>query len=245
MASLFVACQNGPSDKIKVLSNETLDTIKTTQPLSPAEPALFESAFIQGTTEKISDASVSFYGINIGKLKLNSGRIVACDPLHIDEYGIPYTQVFPIGEFPVQLSIVKIKEEEAIAFARIKFSDEPVVRWDMAILSGQSSPAEKTKDVNGYSVDASVGIFMDEQAKKGIDPHDIWEKESKHELFKEMAKHNHNDWRYTIYNFGSDNLAAFSTGFGDGRYASYIGFDAAGKPCRLLTDFDLLDSWKK
>ena len=244
MAILFMACQNGPSEKIKILSDEDLDTIKTIRPVNLPEPALFETAFIQGTTEKVSDASVNFYGINIGKLKLPSGKIIACDPLHIDEYGIPYTQVFPTGEFPVQLSIVTIKSEEVIAFARIKFSEEPVVKWDMAMLSGQSSPAEKTVDANGFSVDASTGIYMDAQAVKGLDPHDIWEKESEHELFKEMAKHNHSDWRYTMYKFGSDNLAAFTTGFGDGRYASYIGYDAAGKPCRLLTDFGLFNSVK-
>ncbi len=64
------------------------------------------------------------------------------------------------------------------------------------------------------------------------------------ELYKEMDKHYHKNWRYTMYNFGQHNLAAFTTGFGDGRYATYIGFDANGKPCRLLSDFGLFD-WRK
>jgi hypothetical protein len=47
-----------------------------------------------------------------------------------------------------------------------------------------------------------------------------------------------------MYNFGKYNLAAFTTGLGDGKYATYIGYDAAGKPCRLLSDFKLFD-WKE
>lgn len=46
-----------------------------------------------------------------------------------------------------------------------------------------------------------------------------------------------------MYNFKGNTIAAFTTGIGDGRFASYIGFDAAGKPCKLVTDFGLL-KWK-
>lgn len=36
-------------------------------------------------------------------------------------------------------------------------------------------------------------------------------------------------------------MAMFSTGWGDGSYASYIGYDAEGQIARLVTDFYLLD----
>jgi hypothetical protein len=62
-------------------------------------------------------------------------------------------------------------------------------------------------------------------------------------VYKEMDKHYRNHWRYTIYKFGNHNLAAFSTGEGDGYYATYIGIDAKGETCRLLTDFGLFD-WR-
>ena len=63
-------------------------------------------------------------------------------------------------------------------------------------------------------------------------------------VYKEMEKHTHYDWRYAMYDFGQHNLAAFTSGFGDGRYSTYIGFAANGKPCRLITDFGLFD-WRK
>ncbi len=222
-------------------SAETLDTIKTAPPAITAQPVLFETAFVQGTTQKLNDSTVQLYGINIGNIKLTSGKLIACDPILIEEYGIPFTQQFPAGEFPVQLSIAKQGPEERIAFARIKFSDEPVAKWEMALLKDQEPLPVESKKIHGFVVDGGLGIFADAEAVKVLN---IAPMQSLNDsVYREMDKHTHYDWRYNIHEFGSNNLAMFSTGFGDGRYATYIGFDANGKPCRLLTDMDIF-SWK-
>jgi hypothetical protein len=223
------------------VSNEVLDTIRITPAKVAAKPALFENAFVRGFSQTVNNFNVTLYGINIGKLKVTSGRIVACDPLHIDEYGIPYTQVFPTGEFPVQLSIAKLDEEESIAFARVNLSDEPVERWELALLEGQSPLPVGDKKMHGFSVDGGVGIFVDETAIKDLEIDKLSSLDAP--LYKEMEQHYHFDWRYAMYHFGQNNLAAFSTGFGDGYFGTYIGFNAKGQPCRLLTDFGLFD-WK-
>lgn len=242
IALTFISCQNiFPKKDPPKVSTGILDTIKTSPAGIVSTPALFETAFIKGTTEKIDKSTISLYGVTIGKLKVTSGRIVACDPLHMDEYGIPYTQLFPTGEFPVQLSIGKLDSDESIVFARINFSDEPVVKWEFALLEGQEPLPFGGKKMYGYSVDASTGIFIDEEAMKAMDPTAVTEAGA---LFKEMDKHYRNFWRYTMYNFDKYNAAAFTTGLGDGRYATYIGFDASGKPCRLLTDFGFFN-WKQ
>ena len=223
------------------ISTEKLDTIKSSPGKIVATPLLFETAFIMGTEQKVGNSAVGLYGVTIGNIKIVSGRIIACDPLHIDEYGIPFTQVFPTGEFPVQLSIAQY-DEETVAFARIKFSDEPVANWEFALLKGQAKIPVGGEEMHGYGVDGGVGIFIDEAAAKALDQTTVADFEG--EVFKEMDKHYHNTWRYIMHNFGNHNLAAFTSGFGDGRYATYIGFDANGKPCRLLTDFGLFD-WKQ
>jgi hypothetical protein len=221
------------------ISTEAFDTIKSRPAKLDAKPVLFEAAFIKGTTHKVKDATINLYGITIGKIKIASGYIIACDPGHIDEYGIPFTQVFPKGEFPVQLAIAKVGIEETIAFARINFSDGPVAKWEFALLEGQPPIPVGGKEMHGYSVDLGVGIFIDRDASKVLDKSNLTDSDAA--LYKEMDKHYHNDWRYTMYNFGQHNLAAFSSGFGDGYYATYIGFDATGKPCRLITDFGFID----
>jgi hypothetical protein len=247
IACALFACQNVFKQKNSPkISNEVLDTIKPVTRRVVATPVLFETAFIKGTTQKGNTANINLYGVTIGKMKIVSGHIIACDPLHIDEYGKPFTHVFPTGEFPVQLSLAEVGGEETVAFARIKFSEEPVTRWELALQEGQKPLPLGGKEIHGYGVDAGIGIFMDQEAIKGLSQEQLLEIEEGiyADIRKEMEKHYHVDWKYTMFNFRLHNLAAFTTGVGDGRYASYIGFDATGKPCRLVTDFGLFD-WKK
>lgn len=237
------ACDHRRRDSLKI-STEPLDTIKTAPAKIVATPVLFETAFIKGTTQTINDKPVNLYGITLGKIKIISGRIIACDPLHTDEYGIAFTRVFPSGEFPVQLSIAQAIDEDVIAFARINFTDEPVEKWELALLEGQKPLPVGDEDIHGFGVDGSIGIFVDEETKKALDKNNLIDDELYGPLNKEMEKHYHNTWRATIYNFGHHNLAVFTTGLGDGRYATYIGFDAKGQICRLLSDFNIFN-WRK
>lgn len=227
--------------KVYPVSQEKMDTIPALTTPVTAFPQVFETAFSKGDSQTIKGKTVKLYGINIGKIKVEGGHIIACDPMHLDEYGKPYTQLFPAGEFPVQLSIVNLGGEESIAFARILFSDEPVARWEFALLEGQKPLPINGEKTHEFCVDAGAGLYMDEMAAKAFDQSKSADTDA--DMFKEMGKHNHHAWRYTMYTFGTHNLAAFSTGLGDGCYSTYVGFDATGQPCRLLTDFNFF-SWK-
>jgi Protein of unknown function (DUF4241) len=242
MAFIFLSCRDNSGNNNAGLPMEALDTIRLAPANITTKPVLFETAFIKGTKEKINSATLSLYGITIGKIKISSGRIIACDPLHVDEYGKPFTQLFPTGEFPVQLAITHLDGDESIAFARISFSDEPVERWQFALQAGQPARNVGDEDIQGFAADAGIGIFVDEEASKKLDRNRLTDTDT--EMYQEMKKHQHKNWRYAMYNFGTHNLAAFTTGLGDGYFASYIGLDANGKPCRLVTDFGLFD-WKK
>jgi len=221
------------------VSTKPIDTILSKPAQLIALPHIFETAFIKGTTLRKGKDTVYLYGVNIGKLKVPSGIIIACDPMHIDEYGIPFTQVFPTGEFPVQLSVAKIKSEERIAFARINFSDEPVVKWIFALRKGDKERAIGGEDRPGYSVDAGVGIFIDSAANKLLKRDDVTNIDNG--IYLELEKNYRPEWRYGMFIFDKHNLATFSSGFGDGYYSSYIGLDAKGIPCRLVTDFNVLN----
>lgn len=241
----FFTCNTVDKQNAKrKISNEVLDTIKTFTGATVIEPALFENAFIKGTTHTVNVVPINLYGVTIGNLKVISGNIIACDPLHTDEYGIPFTYVFPTGEFPVQLSIAQTGDGDLVAFARIKFSDEPVVKWQLAVQKDQKQLPVGDDDYDGFGIDGGIGIFVDEEAKKALDKSNLIDDALYDPLMEEMDKHYHNTWRYAMYNHGNHNLASFTTGMGDGRYATYIGFDAAGKPCRLLSDFNLFE-WRK
>jgi hypothetical protein len=249
IAITFFACNNisNQMDLATIsinpkISAEKLDTIESLPTKIEAKPVLFETAFIKGTKEKVDSLNVHFYGVTIGEIKIVSGYIIACDPIIISD-AKPFTQSFPLGKFPVQLSIAKIEDDERIAFARINFSDEPVARWEFALQKGQAPIPIGGETIYGYGVDAGIGLFIDEEANKVLDNMKISLFDGK--FYKEMDKHYHNTWQYVVFNFGEHNLASFSTGYGDGHYATYIGFDAKGKPCRLVTDFGLVDWWRK
>jgi hypothetical protein len=235
---IFFSCNNVSTQEGIKVSTETLDTIQARPARWDAKPMILEAAFIKGTTQSKQGISIRLYGITIGKLKVSSGRVIACDPMLLEEYGIPFTQVFPTGDFPVQLSIAILDAGESIAFARIKFSDAPVARWEFALLPKQSPIKLASEEPYTYIVDNGVAGFMDHETKKTLDSLP----EGLNNIYPEMQKHFHNNWRYTMYDVGKHNLAAFTPGFyGDGRYTTYIGFDSSGKPCRLVTDFNVLE----
>jgi hypothetical protein len=244
----FISCKDFSRENevtAQRLRTEKLDTLKLeTKPIT-SKPEIFETAFYYGTRAKMDTIPVSFYAVNIGKIKISSGKIIACDPIVMHD-ATPFTQTFPTGQFPVQLAIAKIDGDERVAFSRIYFSEKPVVKWEFALQPKQKPIPVGDSTFYGYGVDGGIGLFIDEEANKAFDKlrdkdESIWEKA----FNKEMTKTRRTTWEYVIYNFEKYNLASFTTGYGDGSYGTYIGFDDNGNPCRLLTDFSLVDWWKK
>ena len=138
VSCIHVTCTNDSTPKTinPKVSTEKLDTIKNTGYSITAKPEIFEKAFFQGTEAKMDSFNIEFYSANIGKLNVESGRLIACDPIVMHD-AKPFLQVFPVGLFPVQLAIAKINDDERVAFARISFSDSPVTKWEFALDEGQ------------------------------------------------------------------------------------------------------------
>lgn len=238
----FGSCKNKSSknaDPKPVYSNEQLDTVLAPYIPIVSKPVLFEKAFIKGSQEMSNGVMFDLFGFNMGKIKITSGKIISCDPWLMEEYAKPYKDSFPIGSFPVQLSLAKLKDVEVVAFARILFSDQPVVRWSYALLPGQQNIPIGGKEIIGYFVDAQLGLFMDQAAYQAIQKDTVNNRRTV--ILKSTSTHKHDGWRYGIYEFDNQNLAVFTSGIGDGRYANYIGYDANGKICRLLTDFAIFN----
>lgn len=203
---------------------------------------IFETAFIKNTFTKEGDVYFTFHSVDIGNIKVESGKLIACDPL-VANNKVSFTQQFPIGQFPVQLAIAKTSSDERVGFSRILFSKDTVARWEPALQPGQQPQSIKSDDIYCYGVDSGTGMFIDYQAKKVFQQKDfsVWE-----QVFeKGFEKHNRNTWTYLVHEFDGHNLAAFSTGYGDGCYATYIGFNTKGEVCRLLTDFGMVQWWNQ
>lgn len=247
---LFISCNNiynhpsGSSDFRQKISFEKLDTVKIDAVKIDTQPAIFETAFFKDSTVIEDSILMKFFAVNIGNINIETGKIIACDPIVMHD-ATAFTQQFPVGQFPVQLAIAKINTDERVAFSRIYFSDKPVVKWEFALDSSQENVPIDGETLYGYGVDAGIGLFIDEKANIAYnelsEKMNLWDDA----FITEMGKHYRNTWDYVLYNFDGHNLAAFSTGYGDGTYATYIGFDDQGQPCRLVTDFGLVEWWKK
>ncbi|WML52274.1 DUF4241 domain-containing protein [Neobacillus sp. PS3-12] len=90
----------------------------------------------------------------IGEIELSSGQIVACDPF-IGMEEEPFTKKVTSGKYPVLLNIIRYKnEDERIAFAIIKFNENKVITWEMALQQGQGIDELEDDEFFGYGVDS-------------------------------------------------------------------------------------------
>ena len=227
----------------------------------PAYAAAFERAFQPGfavdETVDLGDGTtrddrVEFKTFEIGHLTIKSNRIAACDPfVNIDD-AKPFVQDVPNGSFPVRLAVgfhpAGDVKDNRVSFARVDFSFAPVVRWQMALVEGQNLSTLKEGEIFGYGVDAGTGAFFDPAASAAAsalheanpDAWEAWQTEGEANGPKVIGPYSF----VLMLPMGDVNVAMFHSGWGDGFYASWFGFDAGGKAAVLLTDFSTIN-WQK
>lgn len=179
-----------------------------------------------------------------GLLNITSGRIVACDPLVQPERAAFVRSVNRRGAFPVE--VLHDKGRHALAVLWLgergghRVSD---LRWEPALLEGQSQEGLGDDEFFGYPVDAGVGCFMDADSAKAMAEREARESEKSVHfnyyddvLAEELGSAdiaNH----YPQGQGTANNIVIFSSGWGDGSYPSFWALDAAGEPVALVTDF--------
>ena len=198
---------------------------------------LFRKDFVENTVIE---------SFEVGNIHLPTGKLVACDPLVTNDMK-PFTTQFPTGDFAV--TIHKQKDSNCIAYVEIHFSHEDIAFWKMATTEGQNTDDLKDGEVFGYPGQSGMGCFMDEEtqndlnaleqklfARKADDFMGIYE-EFFHEHF--FDKNGAIDqYAYLKPNEQKTNtIFAFETGYGEGFYGSYIGFNGENQPVKIITEF--------
>jgi hypothetical protein len=185
----------------------------------------------------------------IGQLVVPTGRLVACDPLVFPETR-PFRKRVPAGRYPVVLSIAHIAlaqgeggVDQRIACAMLCLSRRVPRRWQMAVQTGQPLRALKRDEFYGYPVDSGTGCFMDLNAARVLDkrmskdPDYFWQLLAATEPVYVHTR----EWAdFPLEPDTGLNVVFFSSGFGDGIYPSYWGYDRAGGLACLVTDFRVL-----
>jgi Protein of unknown function (DUF4241) len=203
-------------------------------------PDFLESAFTLGYTNTVDEDLYTFHTISLGLLNSKDGRLIACDPFVLEDE-LAFTAVFPTGQFPVELAIADIETDERVGFARIKFSDAAPVSWEYALLPEQDTKTLEPGDIFGFAVDSGTAAFMDSTGYDVLSKQMDTEEDYDEVLIEMMDEHYKHTHASLLWQSGEANVAMFSSGWGDGIYQCYIGFDAENNICRLVADFGLLD----
>lgn len=176
---------------------------------------------------------------SVGDLFLPTGHLVACDPLVCPE-AEPFAISLPPGAYPVVLSIADMGKDQRVAFATIHLGQGVPTNWKMMTVADQDISKLKPEEFFGYGVDSGTGCFMDRATGKTLE-----EMMSKNQTFfetidEEMDETYRHTWSWLNMKFGDANLIAFSSGYGDGAYATYAGFASNGEITVIVTDFSVI-----
>ncbi len=183
---------------------------------------------------------------DVGKIYLSTGKLVACDPLITNDMHA-FTDVFPKGDFAVLLH--KERESNCVAYAEIVFNEAEIKSWKLATTESQNIKDLAEGEVFGYPVESGMGCFMDVETqaslneleqklyrRKGDDFMGIYEEFFHEHFFDENGAIDQFAFlKPTEENAG--NIFAFETGYGEGFYASYVGFDEGNNPVKIITEF--------
>jgi hypothetical protein len=211
--------------------------------------------------------------LEIGKLVITSGKLSACDPLLEPNLEGYFKKTIPPGHHPVIISIAELQplNDTRIAYAMLRLSNEPVVKWEIAAVVNNQYPRKNEGEDYGYGVDSGTGCFMDldvaqtlhnlanpdqiaYEAAVQAGTNEAWkltlaalERFEREFCDKVILAMNHNgrvvaSWaNVLVHDTNQANVIAFSSGWGDGGYSSYWGYDVKGNLASLVTDFVLLE----
>ena len=193
--------------------------------------------------------------LDIGAVHFPSGTIFACDPLVELEDTPPFIQTIPAGTYPVKICVVPSeKYGDRYACVKVEVSREKPVRYELGMTGKEDLDGELGEDEYfGFGVDAGMGCVADIQTQAAFKTY--WAKRLEedpdidpyNDLFCDLLEENakacpkyqlsHGDWLNWTVPDTDCNLPIFASGWGDGYYPVYFGYDAKGKVCAVYVRF--------
>jgi hypothetical protein len=153
-----------------------------------------------------------------GKIDLRPGEVWAGDPC--TPSGKMIGSGIPAGQYEVELSLAEIdRQEKRVAGARVRLGRKPATSWRAA---------------GSYGVDAGMGAFCDAQLVPAL--------QGNRAVEGATAKLIRGSSSVTVSGLGpaKQNLICFLSGWGDGRYETFCGYDETEKLVEVITDFAVL-----
>ena len=202
--------------------------------------------------------------LDIGAVHFPTGTIFACDPLVELEDTPPFIQTIPAGTYPVKICVVPSeKYGDRYACVKVEVSGEKPVRYELGMTGQEDLDEELGEDEYfGFGVDAGMGCVADIQTQAAFKTY--WAKRLEedpdidpyNDLFCDLLEENakahpkyqssYGDWLNWTVPDTDCNLPIFASGWGDGYYPVYFGYDARGEVCAVYVRFiDIEASYKE
>ena len=208
-------------------------------------PADLYAMFIDPSPAHSFDVPVALSVDDAGVLFLPSSALVASDAFIID--ATPFTLDVPAGRHPVSVLRSDFDDgDRRIAAAMVRFAAGDPVRWELALVPGQDRSTLGPDDIFGYGVDSGTGAFTSPEAVAQLKTEASYTAFSDALMAAMPGKAVTDPLTASVLVDPTTqvNVVAFASGFGDGTYPSYAGFDRDGQVVVVLTDFGIVDASK-
>jgi hypothetical protein len=180
----------------------------------------------------------------VDDIVLPTGRVVGCDPLVCPE-AEPFTVGVAPGRYPARawVAVVLRDGDEAdrrVAALELVVRDEPVVRWEMALVDDQDPATLDDDGFFGYGVDSGTGTLADPTALAALES---WDSERVEDVFipAQLPAGPVPSLIAAVTDEASGaNVVTVTSGWGDGGYATWIGRTADGEVASFVTDFTVV-----
>lgn len=195
--------------------------------------------------------------MSLGTCSMPSGRLIVRDPLTYlaDPHEKPYMDLCPKGSFPVDAAVVISDGDDCDRYAavRMRFKDSEPVSFYEALVGYEDIYRMNDGEYFGFQSDSGLACICDEDAHIAFcewieemtsdNPDFDLYGDVLEEVFLESYRSNPDhqresgDWTsWTIPGTDMDAVLV-QTGFGDGAYPVYWGYDSSGSICQAVVQF--------
>lgn len=179
--------------------------------------------------------------IDIGDLHFSSGKIVAVDPELLEEY-IAYQIAIQPGNYPVSIFVATDGNgDQRVAFTSIYLNGKKAIRWEMARFQDEGNEIDPYMEISGFGVDSGKAAILDQRVADQLLANDL----SLDFIFSRQMEDKYVDtFSYSIgpvvNHSDSNEVIVFDSGWGDGCYPGYFGYDSEDNPCAFVIDCMIL-----
>ena len=203
--------------------------------------------------KEIQDMEV--FVLDMGEVTFPSGEILVRDPLvWLRREEKPYLQSVPKGTYRLKTLVAKLEEDHYRYIAtRIQFTDQVPVIYYEALTGDEDIDTVEKDSYFGFAVDAGLATIVDVDTKNAYcDFEKSWYKENPDKniyddffaaVFAQNAIDNPlyqregGDWiNFKIPNTDLS-IPMIQSGFGDGVYPVYFGYDKDNQLCDLVVEY--------